>query len=126
MTNKKKSGKKVELVQYGSYTFGIGLLIALIAAFITLGTTSSKVVFGTLVLLGLIIGFLNVTNSESVTFLVATIALVLLAGPFLGLVAQNIYSTPYLGKIFGNLIALIVPAAIVVALKELFITAKDE
>ena len=126
MAGKKKSSKKLELIQYGSYAFGVGLLIALIAAFLTLGDTSSKVVFATLVLLGIVIGFLNVTNNESVTFLVSTIALVLLAGPFLGLVAQNIYSSPILGKIFGNIIALVVPAAIVVALKELFLTAKDE
>lgn len=126
MVEKRKSKKNLDLVQYGSIVFGVGLLMAFIMAFVNLGAVGNKVVFATLVVLGIVIGFLNIKNSESVTFLVSTIALVLLAGPFLGLVSQNIFQSPELGKIFANIIALIVPAAIVVSLKEIFVTAKDE
>ncbi len=124
---KHKTKKKVEMIQYGSWVFGFGLLLSLVVAFLpSLGATTSKIVFGTLIILGIVIGFLNVTNDESIKFLVSAVALVLLTGPFLGLVAQNLIQTAVLGKFFGNLIALIVPAAIIVSLKELFLTAKDE
>lgn len=125
---KKHSSKKMNLMQYGSILFVVGILISLVASAITFSSpTANKVIFVTLAVLGLLIGFLNVTNSESVPFLIGTIALVLLLGPFLGSFVQALQiQAAFLQKFFSNIIALIVPAAIVVALKVIIITAKDE
>jgi len=127
----KKEGKKEQLVEYGSLIFGIGILIALIAGFIpNLSITATNVLIGTLGILGIIIGFLNITKEEETKFLVAIISLVILLQIFFTatLPALNFPKSSILivGKIFTNIITLLVPAAIVVSLKVLFLTAKDE
>ena len=56
----------------GKWAFLIGLIIAVIAGFMTgYATTLALVLF----VLGLIVGFLNVTEKESSKFLIAAIAL---------------------------------------------------
>ena len=126
----KKQAKKAknQLAQYGSIIFGVGLLIAIIASFITFEGTTQKVLVATLVLLGLVVGVLNVTGDETVTFLVASIAIILLTGPFLGTLAQNFvfFQKEWVPALFGNIITLMVPASIIVALKAIFVIAKDE
>lgn len=126
----KKSSKDFNLSFYGGIIFGVGMLIVLAAPFLNLTGTTQKFTIGVLVLLGIVIGILNVTNDEAISFLIASIALVVLMGPFLGSLNQTIITSPTvmtaLGKFFTYLVVLLVPAAIVVALKTLFITAKDE
>lgn len=131
---KKKVDKKVNLdkFQYGSIIFGVGLLIALFTAFFTLEQTALKIVAVTLILFGLIIGFINITEKETNTFLLAGAILVLLLQPFLTSIVQTLGLGSYasvlriLGNIYLNLITLIVPATIIVALKAVFKSAKDE
>ena len=91
-----------------------------------MGSTATKVVIATLILVGIFVGALNVTGGESVSFLVATLSVTLLAGLFLDLVSKNFYNSASLGKIYYNMIALIVPGAIVVAFKAIYETARDE
>lgn len=126
MATKKAKFEKENLMQYGSIIFGVGLLVAVIAAFFSLSENATKMVFVTLALIGIIIGILNIRNDEANSFLLASITLVILSGPFLGLISQYLFKSPVVNLIFGNLIALIVPAAIIVSLKVLFLTAKDE
>lgn len=121
---KKKDG--LNLAQYGSIVFTVGLVVAIIAGFFNMSSTATKVVIATLVLVGIFVGALNVTGGESVPFLVATLSVTLLAGLFLDLVSKNFYSSLSLGRIYYNMIALIVPGAIVVAFKAIYETAKDE
>ena len=126
---KEKFKKKLhKFPQYGSIIFAIGIAIAVIVSFISLSATASKAVLATLIILGLIIGILNVTNQEAVPFLIACIAIIMLLGPFFGTLSQNFqfFQTKYLTVIFGNLISLIVPAALVVAAKTFVNTAKNE
>ncbi len=124
MVEKKKKG--LNLAQYGSIVFTIGLLVAIVAGLFPMGSTATKVVIATLVLVGIFVGALNVTGGESVSFLVATLSVTLLAGLFLDLVSKNFYNSASLGKIYYNMIALIVPGAIVVAFKAIYETASDE
>jgi len=125
---KKKTGNNLSLSQYGSIVFIVGIVLTVIGALVPIeGSTSLRILFGTFVLIGLLIGFLNVTNSESVPFLVATLVIVLLLGPFLGSFVQVLgIQTGFLQKFYSNLIALIVPAALVVAIRAIIMTAKDE
>lgn len=136
MTNKKKSGiqKRVLLgidsLDYGKVIFGIGILVTLIAPFLTLSSSASKIVVATLGMFGVIIGFLNIRNDESVAFLISIIALVSLVLPFMQVLSQGFSLTQtqmtIIGKIYANFVFLLVPAAIVVAFKTIFVTAKDE
>lgn len=125
---KKKNG--LNLAQYGSIVFTVGLVVAIIAGFFSMSGTATKVVIATLVLVGIFVGALNVTGGESVPFLVSTLSVTLLAGLFLDLVSKNFISSAssaaILGRVYYNMIALIVPGAIVVAFKAIYETAKDE
>ncbi len=128
--------KSVDIMQYSSIIFGLGILVMLIASIIPVFTTVSgtitKVIAVTLILLGLVIGYLNITTSEAVSFMIATILIVMLAQPFLGSLVQafglqdNFNILKVLGGLYMYLNTLFVPAAIVVGLKTLFQTAKDE
>ena len=74
-----------------------------------------------LVVLGVIVGFLNVSGAESRTFLIAGIAFLATAGALNGL--------PHLGSsiagIAANLSSFAGPAVLIVALKSLLSTAGD-
>ncbi len=73
-----------------------------------------------LVVLGLIVGILNVTDEEVRPFLTAGTVLVLVS--FLG---RDVLGTvPILGNILNAVMALFVPATFVVALKSVFSLAK--
>ncbi len=74
-----------------------------------------------LVVLGAVVGFLNISGSESRTFLIAGIAMTIAATAF-----RNV---PYIGddvtKIMGGIMTFLSGAIFVVAAKALFDTTKD-
>lgn len=126
---KKKLHKiKHKLPQYGSVMFAVGIAIAIISTFINLSPTAQKATFATLIIIGFIVGMLNITNQEVVPFLVAYIAIIMLLGPFFGTLAENFqfFQNSLLTEIFGNIILLVVPATLTVAAKTFFITARNE
>lgn len=101
----------------GKFAFIAGLLIAVVA-----GLGFGQPWFGwVLAVLGLIVGFLNVSGSESFRFLVAAIALIVAANAIGGLPYVGGYAT----NIIANLIAFLSAAVLVVALKSLFELSKD-
>ena len=73
-----------------------------------------------LFVLGLIVGFLNIKEKESTSFLVAVIALLLIgvAGLQLGRL------TPVVVSILNNFIAFLAAAGLVVALKQIIVMVK--
>ncbi|MEK6934696.1 MAG: hypothetical protein AABW46_02350 [Nanoarchaeota archaeon] len=103
----------------GSWSFIIGLVIALLVG---LFTEASGTIVTVLVILGLIVGFLNVTDKEVHGFLVASIALLLAGGANLGAV-------PVIGNlltsVLSNVVVFVAPAAIVIAVKAIYEIAKD-
>lgn len=130
----KKLSAGNDLSQYGSIVFGVGLALAIVAAIINVAMgvsqTVAQVTTAVLIIIGLIIGFLNITSDETLSFLIASIVLVVLIGPFLGNIMQTFSigqtGSQLISELFKNLIGLVVPAAIIVALRTLFIVAKDE
>ena len=105
------------MAQIGKWAFIVGLLIAVVAG---LGFTQAWVGW-VLALLGLIVGFLNIGDEETQSFLLASIALIV--------AANAVASLPWIGgyatSIIANLIAFLSAAVLVVALKSLFATARD-
>ena len=94
----------------GRIAFYIGLVVAIIAGWVQIGTTGLMV----LVVLGLLVGLLNVTGKETGRFLLATLALVVA-----GLALQNVFGD-IIGNILAAYIAFAAASALVVALKEVY------
>lgn len=103
----------------GFWAFIIGLVIALVAG-ITMPQNSIIIIV--LIILGLIIGFLNITSKEIMMFLVATIALVVVGNVFAPLTVLDIGK--FLGSILSYVATLMAPAAIVAAIKALWAVGK--
>lgn len=101
----------------GKWAFIVGLVIAVVAGF---GFTQTWFAW-LLAILGLIVGFLNVQAEEAERFLLAAIGLILSA--------TAIASIPWVGevgtRILNYVVAFIAAAVLVVALRALFVTAKD-
>ena len=117
----------------GAWTFLIGVVLAIIIGLSTTLisipalTTYSPQIYAILVLIGLAVGFLNVTGKDSQTFLIAGAVLVIVSrfgmdsvtGSLIGIGVGDAVSS-----VFGALIALFAPATIIVALKTVFSIAK--
>ena len=101
----------------GKCSFIVGLVIAVAG-----GLGFEQAWFGwVLAVLGLIVGFLNVSDKESQTFLLAAIALIV--------AANAVGAIPYIGdvvtRVIGNLVLFLGGAVLVVAVKSLFAVARD-
>ena len=115
--------------QIGNYSFIIGVIIAVVLGLAAprLGPAETWL-FSLLVVLGLVVGFLNVSGKETKEFLWVTVALVVVA--FAGSAQVNSWETkvqiigPYLKAIFDSILAFVVPASVVVALKDVWELAK--
>ena len=103
----------------GRIVFIIGVVVSIIAGFIT-----SYWIFPILTILGLIVGFLNVTAKEVQSFLLAAIGLVIISA----FGSDQINALPQigstLGRIYVALLTFVSPAAIIVALKAIYSVAK--
>ena len=108
--------------QIGNYSFIIGVIVAVVLGLAApqLGTATAWL-WSLLVVLGLIVGFLNIPGKESKEFLWVTVALVVVsyAGSAQIDKWQNVqFIGPYLSGIFNSILAFVIPASVVVALKD--------
>ena len=107
----------------GAWAFLIGVILAIGVGILSFGELS-PILLAILVILGLVVGFVNVSSKDINTFLMAAISLVIVS--FAGL--QGIKNAEIVGievgslvsGILGALLVLLVPATIVVAIKSLF------
>ena len=97
----------------GHYSFLAGIILAIIAGIVK-GIIAVELVTIILVILGIVVGFLNVKHKETNEFLLATVAL-MLAG------SANLNVVPVIGEyiqaILANIVVFVAPAALIVALK---------
>jgi len=113
------------LNKIGSWAFIIGVIIALIVGIFGAGT-GNAITTSILILLGLIVGFLNVTGRETTPFLLAAVSLVLVSyygGDVLSRIATI---GPYLQGVLSAIMTFVIPATIIVALKAIYALAHDE
>ena len=119
----------------GAWAFLIGVILAVIIGISTSSllplsslTKYSAQIYAILVLLGLFVGFsINVTGKDSQTFLITGAILVIVSkfgmesvtGSLIGIGVGDLVSST-----FAALLALFVPATIIVALKTVFGIAK--
>jgi len=104
----------------GEYAFLVGIILAVLAGLVM---QTGGWVAVLLVLLGVVIGFLNITQKETIPFLIASIAL-LMAG------SAGLEKLPLVGGIvaavISNVLHLVAPAAVIVALKTVYDLAKKK
>mgnify|MGYP005838754115 CR=1 FL=1 len=115
---KKKKSKKSRKKGFGGWAFLVGFILALIFGIIGV----SQVIAWILVVIGLIIGFLNITEKEVKPFLMSATVLVIISA--LGGNAMNII--PTVGNVLNAILLLFIPATVIVALKSAFALARDE
>lgn len=114
--------KKHTLVQkIGTWSFLIGIFIAVLAGFWEL----NLLVVSILILLGLIVGFLNVTGEETTPFLLATVSLVIVAAVGEGVLEKVEVIGPILERVLTTFITFIIPATVIVACKAIYSLAAD-
>ncbi len=136
MTGKKLASKPIK---YGEWAFLIGVLLALFVGLFSgwLGQEENAglqiYLMGVLVFLGIVVGFMNVPDKEVTGFLIAAITLLLVASSWqpitellkeaVGTVADpGFISTvaDWIGGFLGALTAFVSPAALIVALKQIY------
>jgi len=136
---KSKHGKNI-----GSWAFIIGFVIAVIAGLIAgiqvvspsfmAGTDIIGASTGLLVIIGVIVGLVNVSGKESVSFLIAAIAITVAPTGFSAMArATSIVGVgtglsmiaSFLTKLSGAIAVFVAPAAIIVALKVLYSTGRQ-
>lgn len=117
--------------QVGKYSFIAGVVIAVLLGLAIPALSGAREwLFTIMVILGLVVGFLNVSGKETKDFLLVTVALVIVAY-VAGAQMENWSSEvqfvgKYLTGIFSNIVAFVVPASVVVALKETWDLARGE
>lgn len=108
---------KRTLAIVGFIAFALGLILAIIFGIAPISETVTDIIVIILIVLGLIIGFFNITTREILPLLVAIIALVVVGNVFEPIALFGI--GPVLDRILGLLATLMAPAAVIAAIKVL-------
>ena len=115
----------------GHYSFLGGVLLAVVLGLFSakISGPTTSILLLVLVIMGVIVGFLNVTGKEMTEFLIAAIALIAMSSVSATLVVIDQY-IPNLGTLFQSILSFIAifvaPAALVVALKTIVELAEKE
>ncbi len=112
--------KAVSTPKVGEWAFLVGLLLAIVLGLFpqALAVTTTTAV---LVVLGIIVGLVNVTSKESHGFLLASVALLVAGSAGYG-VLPGIGN--YLSAILTNIVTFVAPAAVIVAVKAVYELAR--
>jgi hypothetical protein len=105
----------------GFWAFIIGLILCLVGGLFS-SLSQNTAIVTILIILGLIVGLLNITAKEIMLFLVATIALIVTGRVFGSLTLLSIGK--HLDQILSLVATLMAPAAIVAAIKALWAVGK--
>ncbi|MFZ5954972.1 MAG: hypothetical protein ACOYT4_00975 [Nanoarchaeota archaeon] len=115
----------------GAWAFLIGIIISIVIGLLNVNSSSyisstSSMPYAILVILGFIIGFLNVGDKDCMTFLFASLALVIVSrfGQDTFIYMSQIPILNSLNSILSALLVLFIPATIIVVLKTVFSIAK--
>lgn len=108
----------------GSLFFVVGAIIAVIGGLFYPGG-NNVTLSSVLILLGLVVGLLNVSIKETSAFLIAATSLVIISALGGAVLSQVSVIGVYLEGILLSILTLIIPAAIIVALKEITTLAEN-
>ncbi len=107
----------------GTWAFFIGVLIAVLAGLIpALGRMPlAGTVSWVLVILGIVVGFLNIRAKEAQEFMIACMTIVVV----IGLGGLQTQPGQMISAVLINIIAFVAPAALLVALRTIWALAED-
>jgi len=111
---------KLDLI--GKWAFIVGIIVAVLAAFIT--SVSPTITILILFILGLIVGLLNVKKKNNTEFLIGAITLLIVGSLTALSVGKLSIPIKYLQEILNNFRAFVAAAALVVSIKTVVLTAK--
>jgi hypothetical protein len=131
---KHKGGYIMASQKIGSYAFIVGVVIAVLAGIVSVFMAEMVAGMGgiitlVLVVLGLIVGFLNIKDKHITDFLIAAIAIAMVGGSAGGLIGIDQVIAPVgtlLATIVVNIVAIVGAAALVVGLKQIMALAKEQ
>lgn len=112
--------KKDSMPALGAWAYLLGLVIAILAGAFGAADATVALVLG---VLGLLVGLMNVTESEVKSFLIAGIAF-LLSATSLGTMGTRL-GVGFMTAIFSNIGSFVAPAVAIVALKAVYDLSKD-
>jgi hypothetical protein len=107
--------------QTGKWAMLLGLAVAVIAAFVAFAPWDGVL----LLVLGLVVGAMNVSDKDATAFLVAALGLSLGAGAIGAVSILGAQVAAWVTAIVANVVALAGAAAIVVAAKAAYALAKE-
>ncbi len=102
----------------GSWAFLVGVLLAVVLGLIGNFSQTWMIV---LVVIGLLVGLLNVVGDETSPFMMSGVVLII-ASAFGGAVLSNV---PLVSSVLNSLLVIFVPATVIVAIKNVFNLARD-
>ena len=115
----------------GHYSFIGGVILAVVLGLFSTqlqGTQAEPWLASLLVLLGLVVGFINVSGKATKEFML--VAIVLILASYAGGASDTLSSVQiigeYLAGVFTQILAFVVPATIVVGLKDVWSLGKME
>lgn len=112
--------KAASAPKVGEWAFLVGLLLAIVLGLfpqaLAVNTTTAV-----LVVLGIIVGLVNIAGKESHNFLLASVALLVAGSAGYGVLPGV---GDYLGAILTNISTFVAPAAVIVAVKAVYELAK--
>jgi hypothetical protein len=108
----------------GGIAFIVGLVVAAIIAVFSAALVPVWAVW-VIAVLGLIVGLLNISDEEVVTFLLASIAFLISFQSLSAIVSTLTFGWTAVATFFNLMSVFIAPAVAVVAVKALFVTTKS-
>jgi len=111
----------------GSWAFVIGVILAILLGAWNgyKGTPIDSTYILVLVIIGLIVGFLNIAGKEVTSFLMSGAILIIASALGQGVFSGGEVVIVMLSGILTALLAIFVPATIIVAIKNVFALARD-
>ena len=113
-----KSGRSNPI---GAWAFLIGVILAVILGLFQSSLGNITWIPIVLVLIGLIVGLLNIGVRETSSFLLASVSLIIVS--FMG--SSVIGAIYQVSSILSALLIMFVPATVIVALRAMFVIARD-
>jgi hypothetical protein len=114
----KRSEKKYHITKLGGWAFLLGIMVTVISGIVSPDSAKSPVV-SLIIILGLLVGLLNITRKETTTFLLAAVSLAIITSFGQGVMGQVVGVGMYLEGILSAMVMFVVPAAIIVAVKTI-------
>lgn len=103
------------MVNIGKWAFIVGLVLAIVSGFLTIPSLAIV-----LLILGLVVGFLNISKGEEQHYLIAVIALLVIGvGSMQALSALGINFSDWVNSMFANFITFVAASGLVVAVKTI-------